>query len=152
MKESLFNNLQQLVFRHEEISGMLSDPAVIGDQNRFRELSREYARLEPVTKLFTAFEKARADRDTAEQMSEDPDNEIRTLGYEELGAATKQLETVVAALAAATAGDARLWLLEGLRDGLVSLGRRAVEAGLKSDEWVVVEGANRARPGVTVSI
>jgi peptide chain release factor 1 len=98
MKESLFNNLQQLVFRHEEISGMLSDPAVIGDQNKFRELSREYARLEPVAKLFTAFEQARADRDTAEQMSADPDNEIRTLGYEELGAANKQLEKVEQAL------------------------------------------------------
>ena len=30
-------------------------------------------------------------------------------------------------------------------------GRRAVEAGLKGDEWVIVEGVNRARPGITVN-
>jgi len=30
-------------------------------------------------------------------------------------------------------------------------GRRVVEAGLKGDEWVIVEGVNRARPGVVVN-
>ena len=30
-------------------------------------------------------------------------------------------------------------------------GRRAVEAGLKGDEWIIVDGVNRARPGVTVN-
>ena len=44
MKESLLNKLQQLVGRHEEISGLLSDPEVMGDQNRYRDLSREYDR------------------------------------------------------------------------------------------------------------
>jgi RND family efflux transporter MFP subunit len=36
-------------------------------------------------------------------------------------------------------------------DRLQEDGRRAVEAGLKGDEWVIVEGVNRARPGVTVN-
>ena len=36
-------------------------------------------------------------------------------------------------------------------DRLQEDGRRAVLAGLKGDEWVVVEGVNRARPGVTVN-
>ncbi|MEY2879981.1 MAG: hypothetical protein RLZZ15_2361 [Verrucomicrobiota bacterium] len=52
--------------------------------------------------------------------------------------AAKQLEPVVAALGATTAADARQWLLEGLRDGLVSLGRRAVEA---PPNWSAVEAA-----------
>jgi len=30
-------------------------------------------------------------------------------------------------------------------------GRRAVEAGLKGDEWVIVEGVSRVRPGMTVA-
>ena len=30
-------------------------------------------------------------------------------------------------------------------------GRRVVEAGLKGDEWIIVEGVNRARPGMTVN-
>ncbi len=36
-------------------------------------------------------------------------------------------------------------------DRLQEDGRRAVTAGLKGDEWVVVEGVNRARPGVPVN-
>jgi RND family efflux transporter MFP subunit len=36
-------------------------------------------------------------------------------------------------------------------DRLQEDGRRAVLAGLKGDEWVIVEGVNRARPGVTVN-
>ena len=36
-------------------------------------------------------------------------------------------------------------------DRLQEDGRRAVEAGLKGNEWVIVEGVNRARPGVTVN-
>ena len=58
MKESLLHNLEQMVTRHEEISGLLSDPEVIGDQNRFRTLSQEYARLEPVATLFNRFSQA----------------------------------------------------------------------------------------------
>ncbi len=96
MKESLEHNLQQLVTRHEEISGLLSDPEVIGDQNKFRELSREYARLEPVAELFTAYEQAQEDADAAAEMSQDDDEEIRALGKDELGVATgrvAELET-----------------------------------------------------------
>jgi RND family efflux transporter MFP subunit len=36
-------------------------------------------------------------------------------------------------------------------DRVQESGLRAVEAGLKGDEWVIVEGVNRARPGVTVN-
>ena len=87
MKESLLNKIQQLVSRHEEISGLLSDPEVIADQNRFRDLSREYARLEPVSLLFGQIEKAERDLQAAQEMLEDPDAEIRSLGQEELAAA-----------------------------------------------------------------
>jgi peptide chain release factor 1 len=94
MKESLLNNLQQLVSRHEEISGLLSDPEIISDQNRFRDLSREYARLEPVAQLFAAFEEAQGDAQTASEMAEDADEEIRNMGKEELAATSAQVEKI----------------------------------------------------------
>ncbi|TDJ42568.1 MAG: peptide chain release factor 1 [Gammaproteobacteria bacterium] len=94
MKESLLNKLQQLVSRHEEISGLLSDPEVIGDQNRFRELSREYARLEPVAALFGQFEQAQEDLQAAKDMTEDADEEIRNLGRDELTAANETVEAL----------------------------------------------------------
>jgi peptide chain release factor 1 len=91
MKESLVNNLEQLVSRHEEISGLLSDPDVIGNQNKFRELSQEYARLEPVATLFGKYESAQEDLQAAQEMAEDADEEIRSMGRDEVEAAGKRI-------------------------------------------------------------
>jgi len=84
MKESLLNNLHQLVSRHEELAGLLSDPEVIGDQNKFRDLSQEYSRLEPVATLFSRYQQSVEDVQAALEMCEDEDQEIRDLGKEEL--------------------------------------------------------------------
>ena len=48
MKQSILEKLQHLADRYEEVGALLSDPEVIGQQTRFRELSREYAELESV--------------------------------------------------------------------------------------------------------
>ena len=47
MKDSIVSKLESLQERHQEISGLLSDPDVISDQNQFRKLSVEYSQLEP---------------------------------------------------------------------------------------------------------
>jgi peptide chain release factor 1 len=84
VKQSLINKLQQLVARSEELGALLSDPDIIQDQNRFRDLSKEYAQLEPVIALFRDYEQARADQNAAEEMLKDADAEIRSMGKEEL--------------------------------------------------------------------
>ena len=48
MKDSIRRRLETTVERFEEVGALLSDPEVIGKQSRFRDLSMEYARLEPV--------------------------------------------------------------------------------------------------------
>ncbi|MEE4184769.1 MAG: peptide chain release factor 1 [Gammaproteobacteria bacterium] len=98
MKESLLNNLQQLVGRFEELSGLLSDPEIIADQGRFRELSQEYARLEPVAQLFARYEAAAANTTAAEEMLADADPELRELGREEAQAAAAECEALEAQL------------------------------------------------------
>ena len=52
MKPTILVKLQNLTVRYGEISTLLADPKVIGDQNQFRELSKEYAQLEPAVKAF----------------------------------------------------------------------------------------------------
>ncbi|HEX7060341.1 MAG TPA: peptide chain release factor 1 [Woeseiaceae bacterium] len=86
MKASLVQKLESTRERFEEVSAMLADPEVIGEQARFRDLSREYARLEPVVALFREWERVRADIAAAEEMAADPDPELRRMGEEELGA------------------------------------------------------------------
>jgi peptide chain release factor 1 len=84
LKESIRSKLETTRERFEEIAGLLADPEIIGVQNRFRELSREYARLDPVVGLFRKYESLRADIAAAEEMARDSDAEIRQMGEDEL--------------------------------------------------------------------
>ena len=84
MKESIRFKLESVRDRFEEISGLLADPDVIADQNRFRDLSKEYSRVEPIVKLFAQFETLSRDIAAAEEMAGDDDSEIREMGEEEL--------------------------------------------------------------------
>ena len=48
MTPTLRRKLEALAERREELERLLADPGVIGDADRFRELSREFSQLEPV--------------------------------------------------------------------------------------------------------
>ena len=52
VKDSIRLRLEKMVDRYEEIGRSLADPAVIGRQREFRDLSVEYARLTPVAEKF----------------------------------------------------------------------------------------------------
>jgi len=84
VKESIRFKLESVRDRFEEIAGLLADPDVIGDQNQFRNLSKEYSRVEPIVKLFAEFETLDADIAGAREMADDVDKDIREMGQEEL--------------------------------------------------------------------
>ena len=94
MKDSIITKLANLVERHEEISALLSDPGIIGDQAKFRELSREYARLEPLVRDYRAWRGARTDLEAAREMADDTDPELRSLAAEELASTAARLESL----------------------------------------------------------
>ena len=54
MKASLLTKLETLTDRHEEVSALLGDSETIADQNKFRDLSREYSELEPWCSAITS--------------------------------------------------------------------------------------------------
>jgi peptide chain release factor 1 len=83
VKDSIRQKLERLAARHEELSHLLADPGVIGEQNRFRELSREYARLEPLARSFGEYTAAEADIRSAQDMLHDHDASIRHMAEEE---------------------------------------------------------------------
>ncbi len=95
MKESIKNRLETVRERFEEVSGLLSDPDVIGDQNQFRDLSREYAKLEPVVGMFRQYESMNEDITAAEEMAGDDDDAIRKMGQEELTTLTEGRDELV---------------------------------------------------------
>ena len=89
MKSSIRNRLESVRDRFEEVSGLLSDPDIIGDQNQFRDLSREYSKLEPVVGMFRQYESMGEDIVAAEEMTNDADDDIRRMGQEELATLTE---------------------------------------------------------------
>lgn len=82
--------LRQLARRMEEIDGMLADPEIGGDMNRFRELSRERADIEPVALKLAEYERAEGDLETAREMLADPD--MKAFAQEEISAAQTALD------------------------------------------------------------
>ena len=84
MKDSIRHKLESVRDRFEELAGLLADPDVIGDQNQFRDFSKEYSRLEPVVRLFDQYNGVDDDIAAAEEMAADDDPELRSMGEEEL--------------------------------------------------------------------
>ncbi len=84
MKETIRDKLDTVRDRFEELAGLLADPDVIGDQQRFRDLSKEYARIEPIVALFARLETIDEDIAAARELAEDRDAEIQKMGEEEL--------------------------------------------------------------------
>ena len=84
MKDSIRRRLEKTAERFEEVGALLADPEVIGRQSRFRELSMEYARLEPVATRFRAFRGLEAERAAAAEMAAGGDPEMRALAEAEV--------------------------------------------------------------------
>ena len=94
MKDSIRHKLEALCERHEEAGVLLGDPEIISDQNKFREMSKEYAQLEPVTKTFTDFQAAEEDFAAAEEMLKEDDAEMREMAQDERKDAKQRIETL----------------------------------------------------------
>ena len=95
MKESIRFKLESVRDRFEEIAGLLADPDVIADQNQFRNLSKEYARVEPVVQSFQQYEGILDDIAAAEEMANDTDADIREMGQEELAGLEERREQLL---------------------------------------------------------
>ncbi len=98
MKSSIQNKLDSLLERHEELSGLLSDPAVISDQPRFRAFSKEYAELEPIVLEYRRYKEAVASEASSEVMMKDPDPEMRKMAEEEWKESRNKVEALAHSL------------------------------------------------------
>jgi peptide chain release factor 1 len=92
MKASILEKLDMLQDRYGEVGALLSDAEIISDQNKFRDLSKEYAELEPVVKCFTDYRQVLDNIEEAKQLMGDDDPDMREMGQEELKESESQLE------------------------------------------------------------
>jgi len=94
VKASIQTKLDVLKERHEEIAALLGDPEIISDQNRFRDLSREYSQLEPVVVAYNDYSATTEDLESAKEMANDSDPEMRDMAKEEVAGAEKKIESL----------------------------------------------------------
>ena len=98
MLPTLRRKLEALAERRDELERLLSDPATVADQGRFRALSREFAQLEPVAAALAEERRTRDDLEAARAMLDDPD--MRELAQDEIAAADAHLAVLESQLLA----------------------------------------------------
>ncbi len=98
INDSLIKKLEHLSERHEEVSSLLSDPDIISDQNKFRDLSKEYATLEPVQQAYSQYCEAKQAIDDANEMLDSGDDELKELAEMEIESATTDIDALSAEL------------------------------------------------------
>jgi peptide chain release factor 1 len=76
----------------------MSDPTIVSDRMRMRELGQEHAALAPIVESLAALRTAEAARDQAKELIESEDGELRELAREELAGAESELGRIVAGL------------------------------------------------------
>lgn len=92
MKQSILDKLTLLSERYQEVGHLLGEADIISDQNRFRDLSKEYAELEPVVKTYETYQSVLDNMDEAKALADDSDPDMRAMAQEELKEAQSQIE------------------------------------------------------------
>jgi len=80
----MFDKLEEVEDRFREVEGLLSDPAVMGRQDRFRELTREHAELSALIEVYRAYKRVCEDLEGNRELLQDADAELRDLARQEL--------------------------------------------------------------------
>lgn len=91
----MFDRLEDLLRRFEEIQNELSEPSVVSDQNRFRKLMKEQNDLSPIVDAYLEYKKEKQNiEDSLMILGEESDEEMRELAKEELAGSKEQVEVL----------------------------------------------------------
>ena len=89
----MFENLEDILRKYEDINAELASPDVTSDQGRFRRLMKEQSDLTPLVEAYTAYKKANKDiSDSLEMLEEENDDDMREMLKEELSDAKSRVE------------------------------------------------------------
>lgn len=89
----MFDKLEDLLQRFEELQNELSDPSVVNDQARFRKLMKEQNDLTDIVAEYKRFKQTKQDiEDSLAMLDEESDEEMRELAKQELAEAKERLE------------------------------------------------------------
>ena len=92
----MFEKLESIVQRHDELSGFLSDPAVLADSEKLRDYAKEQAELRPAVAAYQTYQTAQQDLQEYQELlaSEDPEGDLAGSIRDEIGVLKTRLETL----------------------------------------------------------
>lgn len=91
----MFDKLEDLLIRYQELTDELNDPNVVNDQARFRKLMKEQNDLGPIVEKYTEYKETKARiEDSLIMLDEESDEELRELAKEELNECKDKLEVI----------------------------------------------------------
>ena len=89
----MFDKLEDLLIRYEEIMGELQEPDVVNDQSRFRKLMKEQNDLTPIVEAYKEYKNCKQNiEDSLSLLEEESDEEMKELAKEELSESKKRVE------------------------------------------------------------
>ena len=89
----MFDRLEDLLIRLEEILSELQEPNVANDQKRFRKLMKEQNELTPIVEAYKEYKSCKqAIEDSLQMLEEESDEEMRELAKEELNDSKARVE------------------------------------------------------------
>ena len=89
----MFDKLEDMLVRYEEIMNELNEPDVTNNQARFRKLMKDQSDLTPLVEAYTEYKKCKETvTDSLEMLDMESDEEMRELLKEELNDAKKRIE------------------------------------------------------------
>ncbi|HXV21579.1 MAG TPA: peptide chain release factor 1 [Desulfuromonadales bacterium] len=90
----MFKKLEEVVDRFREVEGLLSDPAVVGNQEKFRSLTREHAELSEIVETYGCYRKVCDDLEGNRELLRDADPEVREMARLEIPELESQQEAL----------------------------------------------------------
>ena len=88
----MLDRLEKVRERYEEVTRLLSDPTVVVNQDRYRELSKEHSDLTPLMKAYNAYRKLKQDLAGLKEITDtSSDPEMKQLAYGEMDEAKAKL-------------------------------------------------------------
>ena len=89
----MFDRLEDLLIRYEEVMGELQEPGVADDPVRFRKLMKEQSDLAPIVEAYNEYKQCRQNiEDSLAMLEEESDEEMRELAKEELSDSRKRVK------------------------------------------------------------
>ena len=89
----MLSRLEKVRDRYEELTSLLSDAAVVSNQERFRELSKEHSDLTPLMKAYEIYRKLKNDLAGLKEITEtSSDPEMKQLAYAEMDEAKAKIQ------------------------------------------------------------